>query len=380
MVDRVQAGVVLVGLCGACAGDKPDSASGAPEPLVLPADPGEIAMPVGVRTVLVGERSVEVWYPAAEAAAGGAGERVELADLVPDSVRTALGEAALPGIETIAVRDAPLRRLEAPLPVVLFSHGFGGFPQQSVDLTSHLAGRGYVVLSTDHAGRSIGDLLPCLFSPPLDGCGLAADDPGPADLAAIVAGLEADPGFLSGAIDLSLRAVVGHSAGGGTASTFAETDPELDAAVVMAAPPAVTTGVPVLLLDGSCDGIVLEEGVASAFATVPDGVRVRMEGAGHLAFSDICALELGTLAEELLAPRDDVNTALLAQLVGLGTDGCPGGAVTVPDCGTAFLPLETTTPVIRSSTTAFLDAHLRGGPALGTPDYGAAFTVSRSAR
>ena len=113
--------------------------------------------PVGVRTHdwtdAPRERTlpVEVWYPAADSASDEAGESVALVDLIPQSVLDVLGDVSLPSIETIAVRDAPLRPLADPLPVVYFSHGFGGFAQQSVDLTSHLAGRGYVVFSTLHA-------------------------------------------------------------------------------------------------------------------------------------------------------------------------------------------------------------------------------------
>jgi len=230
----------------------------------------------------------------------------------------------------------------------------------------------------DHAGRGIQDLLPCLFSPPLEGCTLSGDDPGPADLEAVLAALAEDADFLTDHIDLTTRAVVGHSAGGGTTSTMAATDPELDAAVVMAAGPFITTDVPVLLLDGSCDAIIPEAGVVEAFATVPVGTRVRIEGAGHLAFSDLCELDFGTLAEEILEPRDDINPALLGQLVALGTDGCPGGAVNVPTCGDTFLPLETSDPVIRSAIAAFLDQHLRQtGPGVAA-EYGPEVEVSRS--
>jgi predicted dienelactone hydrolase len=334
-------------------------------------------MPVGVRTVQLGDAEVEVWYPAADSAAAEPGVSVALIDLIPPVVQEVLGPVSLPSIETPAVRDAPLRSVGEPLPVVFFSHGFGGFSQQSVDLTSHLAGRGYVVFSTLHAGRSITDLLPCLFTPPLEGCSLSPSDPGPEDVEAMRAALAVDAGFLSGALDLEQRAVVGHSAGGGTASSLAQADSGWSAAVVMAAPPEVTSEVPVLLLDGSCDAIIPEAGVVQAFETVPNGTRVRIEGAGHLAFSDICDLDFGALAEELLAPRDDVNATFLAQLSALGTDGCPGGEVTVPECGEAFLDLSVSAPVIRAATTSFLDQHLRGMGSGVAADYGAAVQVFR---
>ena len=144
----------------------------------------------------------------------------------------------------------------------------------------------------------------------------------------------------------------------------------------MAGPPGLTRQLPLLLLDGSCDGIVPETSVAPAFSTLGFGTRVRFEGAGHLAFSDLCDLEFGRLADEILAPRDDVNSALLGQLVALGTDGCPGGMVTVPECGDEFMPLEVSTPVVRAAVTTFLDsALLNTGGGVGA-DYGSGIEVT----
>lgn len=358
--------------------------TGAPlEPLDLPADPGATGVPVGVRTVVHAGVEVQLWYPAAEAVAGQAGEAVALADQLPPEVTAVLGDVSLPEIPSIAVRDAPWRNTGGPLPVVLFSHGFGGFAEQSLDLTTHLASRGYAVFAMDHAGRSIADLLPCIFSPPLDGCSLGGADPGPADLGGLLDALEAGlDGVDAGQLDLENIAVVGHSAGGGTASTLASADARIDAAVVMAAPPDLSRELPLLLLDGSCDAIVPETSVEPAFSALGFGARLRFVGAGHLAFSDLCTLEFGRLAEEVLSPRDDVNTAILGQLVALGTDGCPGGTVAIEECGTEFLPLETSAPVVRASVTAFLDQTLRGEGAGLASDYGSAveLTTQGSAR
>ena len=233
---------LISALMVACAGSSTDKEpagddSGSPpvEPLTFPEDPASTDVPVGVRTVDYGGIMAEVWYPAAESARGQTPERVELSEIGPQAVFDVLGNVELPGIDTRAIRDAPLRNTGEALPVVFFSHGFGGFAAQSVDLTSHLAGRGYVVLSTEHAGRSISDLLPCMFSPPLEGCTLSGEDPGPADITALLDALTADPGFLEGQVDLDRLAVIGHSAGGGTTSTLAASL-DLDAAVVMAAP------------------------------------------------------------------------------------------------------------------------------------------------
>lgn len=385
--------VVLGSGCASDAKSGPDETGGtgvdsgaadAPlEPLDLPADPGATGVPVGVRTLLHAGVEVQLWYPAAGSAAGQPGESVALADQLPPAVTEALGEVSLPEIPSIAVRDAPQRNTGAPLPVVLFSHGFGGFAEQSVDLTTHLASRGYAVFAMDHAGRSIADLLPCIFSPPLEGCSLGGADPGPADLSALLDALELGlDGVDTAALDLENISVVGHSAGGGTASALASQDLRIDAAVVMAAPPVLERQLPLLLLDGSCDAIVPETQVEPAFSALDFGARLRFVGAGHLAFSDLCTLDFGRLADEVLSPRDDVNTAILGQLIALGTDGCPGGTVAVEECGTEFLELETSAPVVRASVTAFLDEALRGEGSGLAADYGGAveLTTQGSAR
>ncbi len=377
-MHRTTRGVLFVLWGTACSADpksEQDSAAPATEPLNLPDDPADNGVPVGTSTLQVGGATVHVWYPASDSAAGDAGEPVRLADQVPTSVRDALGDVVLPSIDTIAMRDAPWRNTGTPPAVVLFSHGFGGFAAQSVDLTTHLASRGYVVFSMDHAGRSIGDLLPCMFSPPLEGCALSGEDPGPADLAAVLTALEAGIPELP-TLDTETVAVVGHSAGAGTASSLADADPRIDAAVLMAGPPGLTRQLPLLLLDGSCDGIVPETSVAPAFSALGFGTRVRFEGAGHLAFSDLCDLEFGRLAEEILAPRDDVNSALLGQLVALGTDGCPGGVVTIPECGDEFMPLEVSTPVVRAAVTTFLDSALLNTGGGVAADYGAGIEIT----
>ena len=374
----------LLVLLAACAGggpdDKADADTAAPavEPLALPDDPGADGAPVGVASVDVGGRPVAIWYPAAESARGQPTETVDVKGLLSAEVQSALADVPVPSLPTRAVRDAPVRNTGEPLPVLLFSHGFGGMRYQSVDLTVHLASRGYVVVAPDHAGRSLGDLLPCIFSPPLPGCALGGADPGPDDMRALLDWLEQDGGPVAGRVDLDRLGLFGHSAGGGTTSTLGEADPRFGALLVMAAPPAVQRDVPVLLMDGTCDTIIPEEDVLPSFGGLQDGVRVALVGAGHLAFSDLCALDMGTIADEHLAPRDDVNGAILGSLVQLATDGCPGGAPPDrPECADGFLPLEVSAPVVRAAATAFFDAALAGsGPGV-LDDYGAGVEVQR---
>jgi dienelactone hydrolase len=353
------------------------------EPLDLPAAPEARGVPVGVRTFVDDGYTFEVWYPAPAALAGQATDLADFAQFVPPAFLERVGAFAFPDVDGRAVRDAPLRVTGERLPVVVFSHGFGGVRLQSLDYVTHLASRGYVVIATDHGGRSMPDLLPCVFSPPLEGCdlrGFGGEDPGVDGVRAALDWLEdADAGevasatFLADALDLGRVGLTGHSAGGGTTAEAGTLDARFGALLPMAAPAASARDVPQALVSGTCDAIVTDASIAEAAldAEIP---LVRVGGAGHLAFSDLCSLELAELAEGLLAPRDDLNPALYRSLLQLATDGCPGFA---PDpalaCGEAFLPIEDGWSATRHVATTFFDFELRGvGPGLQAGSHGAA--------
>jgi hypothetical protein len=163
------------------------------EPLVLPADPAEPGAPVGVRTVGPADAPIEVWYPASDSVADTATDRADFSQFVPEAFIAHVGAFDFPVVDGRAVRDAALREPESPYPLVVFSHGFGGVRLQSLDVVTHLASRGYVVAAVDHPGRSMPDLLPCLFSPALEGCDLSgfSSDPGVAGVIDTLDWLEA---------------------------------------------------------------------------------------------------------------------------------------------------------------------------------------------
>lgn len=335
-----------------------------PEPLDLPSDPSATGVPVGVRTVAWGDLTVEVWYPASDTTEGP-GESIDFTAWIPDSVGDLLGDVRVPLVPTVARRDAPLRVPEAPYPALVFSHGFGGNRVQSVDLTTHLASRGYVVVATDHVGRSMTDLLPCLFSPPAAGCNLAPEDPGGPDVDALVGFLDdaAERGFLADAVDTGRLGILGHSAGGGTTTSVLAANDRFAAGLPMAGGAAVARDVPNLMLAGDCDGIVGYDGLVDAVAGSVDGSLVTIAGAGHLAFSDLCEIDLAALYDEHLAPRDDVNATFAELFLGLGVDGCPGHVPDPATCATDWLPIETSDPIVRHYATVFFDQELLGrGP------------------
>lgn len=350
-----------------------DSSPPEPEPLDLPEDPGEWGVPVGMTTLTWEGLDLEIWYPAPDAAASSAPWPADFDPFIPAEVLELIPDLSLPPVDSRAVRDAPLR-VPVPgeeYPVVVFSHGFGGVRIQSLDYAAHLASRGYVVVATDHRGRSMTDLLPCLFVPALPGCdlsGMLGEDPAVDDVPLVVDWIHAasSEGFLAAAIDPERLALSGHSAGGGVIEWYGQQGETPFAAYLgMATAPAVTEAVPAMLLGGTCDPFATPETLASAAGEIPIPDLVLIHGAGHLAFSDYCALELDVLAETWLLPRDDVNPLLVDQLLALATDGCDGAAPPpgFEDCPESYRPLAESFPIVRHYTTAFLDEHLRGtGP------------------
>ncbi len=341
-----------------------------PEPIVLPDDPAASGAPVGVTTIRLGATDAEVWYPAADEAADDEQERLGVLRWVPQVVQDRLGPLDLNDPPTGAVRDARLRRPEAPYPVVIFSHGFGGMRYQSYDLTVHLASRGFVVIAADHRGRNLLDQLPCVFSPVLDGCnlGLGQDDPAPPDVeAAVTWATEANlDGTFEGALDLDALGLFGHSAGGGTTSRVGTEDTRFKALMPLGGGAPIARDVPAVFISGTCDGIIAHDRLIEAAEASADATMIGIRGAGHLAFSDLCTLDLGGIAEEVLEPRDDINNLILGQLTRLATDGCPGVIPEEPptaDCADGYLPLEVSAEINRHYVTAFFEAELAGrGP------------------
>ena len=352
-----------------------------PEPLDLPADPAADGVPVGVRTVDHDGNTLEVWYPASESASGEA-PALDVGDYVPDSFRDAVGPFELPSIPMRALRDVPVRPAETPYPAIVFSHGLGGFREQSVDECQHLASRGYVVVAVDHPGRMLGDLLPCLLSPALEGCTLPDGvDPGIAGARAAVHWLETAADFLGEHVDVERLGMTGHSAGAGTTLNMADIDDRFLAFAPQAIDRAHADDRPTMYLAGTCDFAAEGPDVVQTVSAMPDVFTVELLGAGHMAFTDLCALGLQAFADEILWPRPDVNAATLQALLDLANSGCPAPAppptIDGEGCENAWMPLEESEPIIRHYLTTFFDLHLKGEGQAGTEDPYAGARVTR---
>ncbi len=119
--------------------------------------------PVGVRTDTWTDTSrdrdlcVEIWYPAAEEYAGQDLDPATWDRFVPGWVAEGqAGEDEL--VHQEAVRDAEPAAAQAQRPLVLLIHGWAGYRREATFLGTHLASRGYIVVSPDVPGSTFVDV------------------------------------------------------------------------------------------------------------------------------------------------------------------------------------------------------------------------------
>ncbi len=130
---------------------------------VEPTDFGERGpYEVGLRTLELPDRTVDVWYPLAEGATEGL-EPLEVdplepfpasfdafADLIPDVIK-----APFPVDAYLDADASP----DGPFPVLLHSHGAGSWRRDPAQHLAHVASWGFVTVATDHLGRDRGAMF-----------------------------------------------------------------------------------------------------------------------------------------------------------------------------------------------------------------------------
>ena len=319
-------------LVTACSSSGTKSNSSAPTTAVVPASaspaPYAKAGPyaVGFTTMhLAGGRRVVVWYPAQPGKTSGhAQESIDVASYLSPALQAKVPASDRVLYKASAYADAPPATTPGNYPLVVFSHGFAGFPEQSVTLTTHLASWGFVVAAPDHVERSLDGLL---------GTG-AAGVPKMSDLAvlqstiALMLSTSKSSGLLHGLVDPTKIVAAGHSAGAGAAYQLASADPRVKAWISYSvgfggqagpAPPAPNK--PGMVMLGTADGIIPPAQSEHVYAGMHSPkYLVKIGGAGHLVFSDICLI--GKSSGGIVAIAKALKLPIPASLLRLGTDGC----------------------------------------------------------
>ena len=279
---------------------------------------------VGITTLEMGDRQLEVFYPVEEGAAEGVEPAsYDLIDPFPESVQTLIllqaPDINAP-IDLPAYRDLPSSRY-GPFPVILFSHGSGGFRRAYSKYLSGVASHGFVVASLDHLEWGLLSRLG--LGPPEE----SAREPGELILSALTL-LDTeyqDPdSVLSGTADTSQVATIGHSAGGRAAfSTESQQNPNIKTMIGYATVPfEEIPEKPVLLLLGAEDLAVTTETTLAVYDLLAFEKRyASVDGAGHNSFTDQC--EVLFEGNDIIAAAQFIfGDAFPDSLVALARDGC----------------------------------------------------------
>lgn len=320
------AGLALV--AAACAPMPPPPATGfdpdtAPDAGVA-AYTGDGPYEVGVTTLDLADRKVEVWYPADNAQIGSTPKDVYfIRDFIPPAFDALIPPEVDPPFETDAYRDVPAAT--GSFPLTIFSHGAAGFRLTSTELTTHLASWGFIVIAPDYLERGLGNALGSPPATPRADTVVAGEAIDLVEAASATTG-----GLLEGRVDSSKIYPWGHSAGGGTTLRLLQR-PDVDTGIPMAAGISLLSivqgtntdlppGKNITWLAGRQDGIAAVANTRTGYDYTPGEKKiVEFEGGGHNnGFTDLCEIGDGGVAALAKATGLPVPDFLLR----LGNDGC----------------------------------------------------------
>ena len=316
--------------------------------LDVPADTGAHGpWQVGAKTVTIAGFVTEIWYPAKPGSdAGKTKVQYDLREHLPTADQTKIPDADNPLQPCDCFRDLPFDDAHGPYPVVAFVHGTAGFRTQSLTFNTHWASRGFVVVSSDHPGIMLKDILG-------GGIGLGADQAG--DTVKLLDALKTpsgDAAFLAGHIDMARVGAEGHSAGGGAVAGLGD---RAKVIIPMAArgDKTGTALVSTLVMGAVNDGIASFAGVKNGYTSSPKKKRfVALANAGHLAFSDLCSI--GKDKGGILKVASDHGVNVPQLVATLAQDGC-GATQLSPEAGWAIVNRATSAVLeetLSCSTTA----------------------------
>jgi predicted dienelactone hydrolase len=277
--------------------------------------------PVGTIELMLGDWPVTVWYPAVAGSQTGRPKATyDLRAYLPAAEQAKVASTTSAVFTTDAFANLPAA--PGSVPLVLFSHGLGGYRQQSSFLTTALASWGFVVAAPEHRSRDLTAVLE----------GRLAAGPSDVDdlrqtIALLIAENARAGGPLQGRVDATRVALVGHSAGGGAAFQLAD-DPSAGVDAVVGLAPAISAErpglrhpVPSLTVAGTADVVIPPSRVDAAWQAIAGPKRlVTLGGVTHLGFMDTCLQSGGDGG--VLAEAERAGVAVPELVVRLFADGC----------------------------------------------------------
>lgn len=289
---------------------------------IQPNDPtAKGSYPVGVKTLAINGMLVELWYPAMPGSNQGLpSKNYELRNFLPERDANKIPAT----IETLQPCDCyqglPIASQAGKFPVIFQVHGTAAFRTASLQQATHWASRGFVVIAADHPYIQLKDVLASPLGP--IGIGLANQS---RDVKQILAALRAKDTVFAEFLpylDLSRLAVVGHSAGGRAVGQLLKDD---DVLVGIALASSIsfdgTQSIASLSMAADRDGVgSYQRSLEAHDASTGRAQFIGLKNAGHLAFTDICALnrEQGGILQ--VAVDAGINVPDIVQR--LGYDGC----------------------------------------------------------
>jgi predicted dienelactone hydrolase len=203
--------------------------------------------------------------------------------------------------EDLGFRDAPVRRGRFPL--VVFSHGSCGSPDEATYLTMALASRGFVVAAPPHPGNTAADFPTCLIAGFFDSLPNRVPDVRFV-LDSMLAESESRTSRFARRIKRNAVGISGLSYGGFTTLLTSQQEPRMKAALSLvpggtAALRAGDIPIPTMIIGSELDEIVGYAESESAYARI-GGPRFLIEllGGTHLSVVDDCAPYCGELSQD----------------------------------------------------------------------------------
>ena len=220
------------------------------------------------------------------------------------------------------VRNAKLEQNADGWPIVLFSHGSCGFPEQSLRITPIIASWGFIVVAPSHPGNSTFELLICSNQENVADSFIQRPEDISFALDHMLDLNEASNSFFFNAIDPERVGVSGHSFGGLTTFRVAAMDSRFVTGLALA--PAFgsqiseeveSIDIPIMIMGGSLDATTPFETQARAAFDLLETERhlVEIENTGHSAFNDLCTGGAGCAPENL--SQDQAAAATLRYAV-----------------------------------------------------------------